>query len=157
MLEKSLQVMNAELDTELEGEGWFQLFGRGITEPMFARWLERPVAIEEPANDVYDTEDKVSPEELTGYIDKVAVDDKGITEDRGVIQDEDIGVSKEVFWEHYCSIQGGWIGTDKEFPCDFCGETEKVQENPWTHFCNIRGHLVYTDKGGVCDWCGASE
>ena len=158
-MNKALQVMGAVNEEELEGEGWFRLFGEGIEESLFGRW----VTVEEPTpadysqtEDIFEEGETVSPPELEGRASDPleALDTNNAT------------------WSHYCKVEGAWVDTDKGYPCDFCGaedtnmessaedtnmESSAEEKKPWSHFCTVRGHTVFTTKGEACPDCGAVE
>ena len=128
---RALQVSTGIGSSELEGLGWFQVFGAEIEDSTYARWISKEVQeVQEVQEDVYE---------------------------EGDVPDELVQTQEEVFWEHYCSVKLEGVGTDKGYPCDYCGAVADTPKkiDTWTHFCNIKGHLVYTDKGESCNWCGA--
>lgn len=35
------------------------------------------------------------------------------------------------FWEHYCEVEDALMGVEKDFPCNWCGKTEEIENEIW--------------------------
>ena len=102
MIVKALRIIEVQSIEELQGEGWFQLFGEGIPSTMYGRWEE----LQEPTEDI------------------VQVD---VAEAGDIYEPQELQETSEVheigYWDHPCEVMGEVVRTTKGFPCDFCKRT----------------------------------
>jgi len=137
MKNKALQILEIDNRDSLEGVGWFELFGEGLSTKTYARWA----SIEEEAVEL---REKEVEEDVFEAGEEVEATETAVLADEGT-------------WDHYCRNKECWVRGSKDYPCDFCGEEYKDLTNTWAHYCSNKGHLVYQSTNKPCEWCGKTD